>query len=72
MSETINIAARQKTLNQLSIGVKRCASTAKAAFLIAGETVHSLFCIPVTNTKNKILKLNNEKLQILQDTFKSK
>ena len=49
--------------------VKRCAPTAKAAFLIKGETIHSLLHIPIINSKNMI-ELNPTLLAELQLKFK--
>jgi len=48
--------------------VKRAAPTAKAAFLINGETLHSLLHIPV-NPPHKIEKLGGQILQQLQYLF---
>ena len=48
----------------------------KAAFLIKGTIIHSIFNIPVSNSRKKIekesefIELRGEKLKILQETFK--
>jgi hypothetical protein len=70
ISELINKAARNLTNNELAVGVKRCAPTAKAAYLVIGDTVHYTFNIPVVKTTTKIMPLVGEQLQILQDSFK--
>ena len=50
---------------------KRCAPTAKAAFLIKGSTIHSTFFIPVNKKeKDDFPDLSGEQLQTLQNTFK--
>ena len=49
---------------------KRCAPTAKASFLIHGQTIHSTFNIPVSKSnKDELPDLTGEKLKILQDKF---
>jgi hypothetical protein len=49
--------------------LKKAAPTGKAALLINGETIHSLFNLPVTNNKNKYNKLEGNKLKELQMNF---
>lgn len=51
--------------------VKTCAPSAKAAILINGETVHSLFSIP-TNYTWDYVKLTPKKKRELQDLFEGK
>ncbi|RMZ97693.1 ATP-dependent DNA helicase PIF1, partial [Brachionus plicatilis] len=51
----------------LSSILKRCAPTAKAAFIIRGETIHSMFSIPV---QSEFCKLKPERLSMLQQEFK--
>ena len=70
ISELINKAARTLTNNELSIGVKRCAPTAKAAYLVIGDTVHYVFNIPVVKTTTKLIPLAGEQLQLLQESLK--
>jgi ATP-dependent DNA helicase PIF1 len=49
---------------------KRCAPTAKAAFLIKGSTIHSIFSIPVNKKeKDDFPNLTGEQLNNLQNTF---
>ncbi|RMZ93354.1 ATP-dependent DNA helicase, partial [Brachionus plicatilis] len=50
--------------------VKRCAPTAKAAYLIKGETIHSLFEINGSSIKNKSIEIKSKKLRKLQEKFK--
>ena len=52
----------------LKNSLKRAAPTGKAAFIINGETIHSLFQI---NVSNSFKKLTGIKLKNLQDTFKN-
>jgi DNA replication protein DnaC len=51
--------------------IKKASPTAKAAFLINGDTLHSLFNIPVDNSNKKtaFLDLENEALANLQRQF---
>lgn len=50
----------------------RASPTAKAAFLIRGETVHSTFYIPCTNNdKDALIPLKNHTLAKIQDEFKN-
>jgi hypothetical protein len=49
--------------------IKRAAPTAKAAFLITGETLHSLLNIPCINP-NKLFDLDTRTLQQLQFIFR--
>jgi DNA replication protein DnaC len=51
--------------------IKKASPTAKAAFLINGDTLHSLFNIPVDNSNRKtaFLDLENEALANLQKQF---
>jgi hypothetical protein len=51
--------------------LKRCAPTAKAAYIIRGETIHSLFSIGTKIDKNIYQALNKSKLKELQDVFKA-
>ncbi|RNA33424.1 ATP-dependent DNA helicase PIF1, partial [Brachionus plicatilis] len=64
--KTYTIYAISKLLKE---SVQRCAPTAKAAYLIHGETVHSLFIIK-TDQKSYSLPLKSKNLQKLQDRFK--
>lgn len=43
-----------------------CAPTARAAYIIRGETIHSLFSIQVDNETQNI---SSEKLSLLQEEF---
>ncbi|CAF1097582.1 unnamed protein product [Brachionus calyciflorus] len=54
----------------LKFKLKRCALTAKAAFLIKGLTLHSLFEIRQIRKKEVYSPLNGKKLQELQRKFK--
>lgn len=50
--------------------IKRCAPTAKAAFLIRGQTFHNLFTISVKNDKDVYQKITDpNRLQALQQKF---
>ena len=55
----------------LKNSLKRTAPTAKAAFIINGDTIHSLFNIPVSNRKNYLENLTGDSLSKLQDQFQS-
>ncbi|CAF1066342.1 unnamed protein product [Brachionus calyciflorus] len=48
--------------------LKRCAPTAKASFIIRGETIHSLLQISVDNENNN---LKSDKLKKLQEEFEN-
>jgi hypothetical protein len=58
-------------LTKLNEGkIKKASPTAKAAFLINGQTIHSLFNIPVTNSElEEFIPLENENLAKLQADF---
>lgn len=51
--------------------VKRSAPTAKAAFLIKGETLHSQFRIHCNSKGESYIPLSGAQLSNLQDDFKS-
>ena len=62
-------AVRQ--LARMTIGsqfIRRAAPSGTAAFLIGGETLHSLLCLPIGNTKLELL--GGERLMQLQEKFK--
>ena len=48
-----------------------CAYTAKAAFLIRGQTLHKLFHLPIKNNRRPFLPLNGESLKDLQNIFQN-
>ena len=51
--------------------LKRAAPTAKAAYIIHGETIHSLLDIPASNNNTEpFLELQNDRLRELQSKFK--
>ncbi len=51
--------------------MKKGAPTSKAAFIISGETLHSVLEIPVQSKSSVFLPLKNEKLKELQEKFKN-
>jgi hypothetical protein len=56
--------------NLIGKKLKRCAPTAKAAFIIKGQTIHNIFSItPTKNEREVLLDLKGEKLQLLQQRF---
>jgi Cdc6-like AAA superfamily ATPase len=52
--------------------LKRCAPTAKAAFLIKGQTLHSLFRVNCTKSREFYLPLSGAQLNLFQHEFKGK
>ena len=50
--------------------LKKAAPTAKAAFIIAGETLHSLLSIPVQIDNATLTELSGTRLKTLQEKFK--
>ncbi len=61
----------QAISNLIGPKLSRCAPTAKAAFIIKGETLHSTFSIPVIKKeKDIIVDLSGEKLSNIQEKFK--
>ncbi|CAF0924298.1 unnamed protein product [Brachionus calyciflorus] len=67
LSHRKNYTEQQMKLSRV---LKRYAQTAKAAFLIKGLTVHSLFEIRQIKKKEVNSPLNRKKLQELQRKFK--
>ena len=66
--KSFTIAAISKLIGAT---LKRCAQTDKAAFIIKGQTIHSLFFITPTKKEREILlDLIGEKLKTLQTRFK--
>ena len=56
--------------NFLNGCIKRCAPTAKAAFLILGSTIHSLFNVNTKIDKQTYPKLSDDQKARLQNNFK--
>jgi ATP-dependent DNA helicase PIF1 len=49
----------------------RCAPTAKAAFIIRGETLHSTVFLPVSKNQTTLDDLSGDRLSLIQDKFKN-
>ena len=62
------LEAKQSKANQNFL--KNGAATGTAAFLVKGNTLHSLFQLPINKSKGVIKEKSVEALKELQDAFK--